>query len=239
MQKELRVEKLASLLHVSPLTVRRDLEQLARDRTIIRTHGGCLAVGRAALESEYHSKVALNFELKEAIGRETVKQVKSGDILLINDGSTTFHLASLLGERGPLTVYTNSLAMISELSRFSSIRLYILGGEYISEQYSLRGSLTEQVLESIHPDSVFLGADAIDEEGQCLVMTPEEARMTQVMLRSGTKKYLLADHTKFGAKGYVAYGTLQDFDMWITTPGVSRIKMDDFRHKTQIKEATP
>jgi DeoR/GlpR family transcriptional regulator of sugar metabolism len=237
MQKEVHVEELADRFGVSALTVRRDLEHLTGEKTILRTYGGCLAVGRAALESEYHLKVAQSFELKQAIGRVTARLVKKGDILLINDGSTTFHLASHLGECGSLTVYTNSLAMISELSRFSEIKLYILGGEYIPEQYSLRGSLTEQVLESIHPDLVFLGADAIDEDGQCLVMTPEEARMTQVMLRSGSRTILLADHTKFGAKGYIAYGNLQDFDMWITTPGVSREKINEFKKKTQIMEA--
>ena len=69
LQTELRVDDLARMLEVSPLTVRRDLEQLAAEGLIIRTHGGCIAAGRAALESQYHSKVAHNFGLKQAVGR--------------------------------------------------------------------------------------------------------------------------------------------------------------------------
>ena len=78
MQKELRVEDLAEMLQVSQLTIRRDLDELTQRRTIIRTHGGCLAVGRAALETEYHTKVAENFELKRAIGAAAAERVEPG-----------------------------------------------------------------------------------------------------------------------------------------------------------------
>ena len=108
-QTEVRVQELADTLRVSPLTVRRDLKILAGRGAILRTHGGCRAVGRAALESEYHLKVAHNFELKRAIGRAAAAQVSSGDTLTINDGSTTFHLVTHLKDKGPLAIYTNSL----------------------------------------------------------------------------------------------------------------------------------
>lgn len=217
LQKELKVEELADMFQVSPLTIRRDLDVLAEDKTIIRTHGGCLAVGRAALETEYHQKVAKNFELKRGIAEAALEFIAEGDVILLNDGSTTFHVGMQVGSRGNCTIYTNSLAMISEFSRFIGVRLFLLAGEYDEDHYSIRGSLTEHVLETLRFDSVFLGTDAIDEEGRCLVSTPEEARLAQVMLRSGTNPILVADHTKVGADGHVAYGSLTDFDVWITS----------------------
>jgi len=239
MQKELHVEELSDMLDVSPLTIRRDLQQLTEHKTIIRTHGGCLAAGRAALETEYHQKVARYFELKQAIGRAAAEQVQPGDILLINDGSTTFHLSANLEGKGPLTVYTNSLAMISELSRFKDITIYIVGGQYIPDLYSLRGSLTEHVLESLLIDAVFLGCDAVDEEGRCMAASPEEASLAKAMIRSGRKKILMADHTKLNTQGYIAYGTLQDFDVWITTPGMDATKRDTFRRSVEVLEVEP
>lgn len=222
MQREIRVEELAEMMDVSSLTIRRDLDQLSSDKTIIRTHGGCLSVGRAALETEYHKKVGLNFDLKQAIGREASTLLEDGDSLLLNDGSTTFHLATHLGSDKKLTVFTNSLAMITEISRFSNVQLFILGGKYSDTSYSLRGSLLEQVLENYTFDKVFLGADAIDEKGRCMVSTTEEARLTRFMLDSGRMKILLADHTKTSADGHCAYGSLSDFDIWITTHGLDR-----------------
>lgn len=235
MQKEVQVEQLSNMLDVTPLTIRRDLQQLFLENSIIRTHGGAILAGRKSLEKEYYRKVAFNFKLKEAIGKSAVKKVKQGEIILINDGSTTYHLAPYLGEVGALTVYTNSIAMISEISRFSAIKLYILGGEYDSELYSLSGSLTEKMLESIYFDLVFLGVDAINDNGQCMVNSIEEAQLTKKILQSGNKKILLADHTKIGKKGYAVYGTLQDFDLWITTPGIDNDKLKEFHEKTNIE----
>jgi DeoR/GlpR family transcriptional regulator of sugar metabolism len=237
MQTELRVDDLARMLEVSALTVRRDLEQLAADGMIIRTHGGCIAAGRAALESEYHSKVAHNFSLKQAVGRAAAEEVQPGSVLLVNDGSTTYHVAAHLEHKVPLTVYTNSIAMITDLGRIPGIALYILGGRYNSELYSLQGSLTEQILESQQFDLCFIGADTVTPEGQCMVVTPEEASLTRAMLRRARRRVLLADHMKCGTGGYFAYGTLRDFNLWITTPGIAPELVRFYRTLVDIKEA--
>jgi len=239
LQRELKVEELARMLTVSPLSIRRDLSKLHEERAIIRTHGGCMVAGRAALETEYHLKVGHHFDLKHSIGRLAADQVVAGSTLLINDGSTTFHLTTHLAHKAPLTVYTNSLAMIAELGRVRDIELYILGGKYISDLYSLRGSLTEHVLELLSIDVVFLGADAIDEEGRCLASNPEEANLTKAMLRSGRKKILLADHTKLNAEGHFVYGTLQEFDLWITSQGLDESTLNNLAIEVEIVEAKP
>jgi len=237
MQTELRVDDLARMLDVSALTIRRDLEQLAGDGLLIRTHGGCIAAGRAALESEYHSKVAQNFVLKQAVGRAAAAEVQPGSVVLVNDGSTTYHVAAHLDEKIPLTVYTNSIAMITDLGRIPGLALYILGGRYNSGLYSLQGSLTEQVLESLQFDVCFIGADAVTAEGLCMVESPEEASLTRAMLRRARRRVLLADHTKCGSGGYFAYGALRDFNLWITTPGVAPELSRMYRTMVDIKEA--
>jgi len=237
MQKELHVDELADMLRVSALTIRRDLEQLAAESLIIRTHGGCLAAGRAALETEYHAKVAHNFGLKQAIGRAAAEEVRPGHVILVNDGSTTYHVAAHLDVKGPLTVYTNSLAMITDLGRRPDITLYILGGKYNGELYSLQGSLTEQILENLQFDACFIGADTVTAEGQCMVVTPEEASLTRAMLRRAKRRILLVDHTKCGTGGYFAYGSLRDFDLWITTPGIAPETLQFYKTIVEIKEA--
>ncbi|TVR29987.1 MAG: DeoR/GlpR transcriptional regulator [Spirochaetaceae bacterium] len=234
MQKELRVEYLASEFGVSHLTIRRDLDALAEDYTVIRTHGGCLAVGRAALETEYHRKVARNFVLKKAVAQEAVKEICPGETILLNDGSTTFHVAMQINRIEGCTIYTNSLAMISEFSRFAGIKLFILGGEYAEEHYSLRGSLIEHVLETLHFDRVFLGADAVDEQGRCMIPTPEEARLTRIMMSSANKKILVADHTKIHAKAHMAYARLDEFDGWITSSGITESDLARYSAMTRV-----
>jgi len=237
LQSELSVEELGRKFAVSALTIRRDLDQLEREEAILRTHGGCVL--RTSVESAYHKRVALNFELKQAIGRAAANEVRTGEVILINDGSTPFHLAPHLGGVGKLFVYTNSLAVISVLSRFPSVRLFILGGEYDSEMHFVGGSMMEETLERLRFDSVFLGADAIDAKGNCLVSDPAIARLTEIMLRRGSRRILLADHTKVGAQAYVVYARLSDFDIWITTPSISPLHLRQFRRQTNVKVVSP
>jgi DeoR/GlpR family transcriptional regulator of sugar metabolism len=237
LQSELRVDDLAKKFDVSALTVRRDLDQLESDGAILRTHGGCVL--RTAVESTYHKRVALNFELKQAIGRAAAREVRSGETILINDGSTPFHLAPHLDRVGKLFVYTNSLAVILVLSRFPSVRLYILGGEYNPEMHLIGGSMMEQTLEGLHFDRVFLGADAVDNKGNCLVLDPDTARLTEIMLRRGSRRILLADNTKVGANAHAVYARLSDFDVWYTTPNINPAQLRQFSQQTNVKVVSP
>lgn len=237
-EREWRVDELARTLKVSPLTIRRDLDVLARAGVIVRTSGGCLALGRTQ-NAVYQKRIITQFELKQAIGRAAAREVHAGDTLLINDGSTTFHLASCLGACGPITVYTNSVAMVGEFSRFDNVRLFLLGGEYHRNLYCLGGGLMAGVLENVRTDAVFLGADGVDTRGHCLALNPDAARDAQMMLRRGRRKILLADATKVSDRAGVVYATLHDFDLWITTPGMSRALFKRLRQSTTIREVTP
>ncbi len=237
MQEEVQVDQLSEILEVTPLTIRRDLKELAEEKAIIRTHGGCILAGRVALESEYHNKVSTNFSLKHKIGIKTASLIKANEVILIDDGSTTFHVAANLGSVHPLTVYTNSLVLVTELSRFQEITLNILGGEISQESYSVSGSISEQILENIHFDKVLLGVDWLDEHGKCFVRSAPSARLAQAMLKSGKEIILLADHTKIRVDSGFSYGSLADFDQWITTPGIEKKQLAKFRKMTKVNIA--
>ena len=71
-----------------------------------------------------------------------------------------------------------------------------------------------------------------------MVDTPEEAGLTQAMLRRSTRRILLADHTKCGRAGHFVYGALSDFQLWITTPGIAPEALAVFHTMVEIKEAT-
>ena len=231
---EVRVDELSEILKVSALSIRRDLKELAEEKAIIRTHGGCLLAGRVAFESEYHKKVAINFDLKQKIGKQAASLVKPGEVILVDDGSTTFHLATNLGSIHPLTVYTNSFILVSELSRYPDITLNILGGMINQESYSVSGSITEECLELIHFDKVFLGIDALSAKGKCYVKSASIARLAKIMQRRGKEKILLGDHTKIKPDAGFSYGNLDNFDQWITTPGINKKLLEVYRRMTNI-----
>lgn len=238
MQRECTVDELAEKMHVSPLTIRRDINDLAENKRIVKTFGGCMFGGMSAMESEYHHKVTTNYEMKHAIGLAAAEHVSDGDVILINDGSTTYHLATCLGKRDALTVFTNSIAMISAFNDSSNSTLYVLGGKYSFKYNHVTGSLTEQMLEKMRFDTVFLGVDAIDPDGRCLSNTLEDARLSQIMLRAGRKKVLLADSTKPKRSGFFSYALLEEFDLFITDKCEDIELLQTYRKMTTIQEVT-
>jgi len=236
-EREWRVDELARALKVSLLTIRRDLDVLVNAGAIVRTLGGCIALSRTQ-NAAYQKRVATRFDLKQAIGRAAAGEVHAGDTLLISDGSTTFHLASCLGGCGPITVYTNSVAMIGEFSRFDNVRVFLLGGEYHRDLYCMGGGLMAGVLENVRADTLFFGTDGVDTRGRCLAVNADAARDARNMLRCGRRNILLADATKVGDRVGVVFGTLRDFDLWITTPGLKREEMTGFKRLVRIKEVS-
>jgi DeoR family transcriptional regulator, fructose operon transcriptional repressor len=235
LQQEWRIKDLARMMKVSELTMRRDLDALERAGRVVRTTGGCIASGQV-YNADYQARVARNFELKQAIGRRAAGEVRPGMSILLNDGSTTFHLASCLGDCGRITVYTNSIAMVGELSRFPDVRLHLIGGEYRREDFCLGGSLLQRMIELIQVDLVFLGTDAIDPQGNCLVQDHDMARTAELMLRRGRRKVLLADATKIGAPSSVTYAILKDFDLWITAGRKPMSITPAMRRQTTVQE---
>lgn len=240
-QKEWQVKELSARFNVSELTIRRDLEELAKSGDIIRTLGGCTAKGNGVLGTTFDNESARNLELKVAIASEATQLVKPGETILLGDGSTVLQLSANIGRMEGLTIYTNNIAAIQNIMNRGENRLFVLGGEYDVQfnMMRLQGSMTDRILESHIFDLIFIGTDALDEQGQCLSKNEEVARTNQIILRRGRRKILLADHTKTRSTGNVIYGNLSDFDLWITTQGLTEQQLAVYQKLTKLVQVEP
>ena len=239
--KEWTIKELAEGFQVSELTIRRDLDELARSGDVIRTLGGCITAGEKSVGTIFNHEFEMNLDLKAAIGKEASRLVNPGDTILLGDGSTILQFAACLGEIGSLNIYTNNIAAIQQLKKYPSITLNILGGsyDYQHNMLLLKGSLTDRILETLKFDSIFIGVDSIDLKGRCLAKEEEVARTNQIILRRGMRKILLADHTKLERPANVIYGQLNDFDLWITTEGIDDTQMKLFKNQTKVVIVPP
>jgi DeoR/GlpR family transcriptional regulator of sugar metabolism len=228
------VDELIEFFKVSPMTIRRALTQLEQDGVILRTHGGCIATMYSQFLGSYQDKIASNFELKSSIGKLAAKSIGNARTVMLFDGSTTFHVLSHLSGFENLSIYTNSIAMISELSRFPKIDVFVLGGKYNRSMSFLEGGFTEAAIQQMHFDVVFFGVDAISPGGECFVANHETAGMIQHALERSKRKVLLADHTKTRMTGRVRCVELGALDMWITTGGLSAAERKRFERMVRL-----
>lgn len=215
-QPGVSISQLSRLLGVSEMTVRRDLAVLERQAHIQRTHGGAVLTERMMLEFGYRDRRQVNRAAKLAIATEARKLVEPGQRLILDTGTTTLELATLLADGENLTVITPSLAVASELQHAPGVEVILLGGVIRRGSPDLTGPATEHCLELFAADIVFQGADGIGPDGRIYNSDLRLARVDKLMRRAATRSVVLADHTKIGTTALASSGGMAEVDIFIT-----------------------
>jgi DeoR/GlpR family transcriptional regulator of sugar metabolism len=210
------IATMAAEMGVSEMTVRRDMERLARNGDARRTHGGLVVAERMMFEFEYAARQLENTGSKRAIAAAARHEIKCSRRLMLDTGTTTLELARQLKDCVGATIITPSLAVASELQFCETISVILLGGMIHKGSPDLTGPLTEHGLDLFAVDWVFQGAEAIGTDGSVYNVDLQLARVDRRMRQQAANRCLLADSSKIGRTALVKTGSLADFDLWIT-----------------------
>lgn len=216
------VAELARDFRVSEMTIRRDLAALETKEDIQRTHGGAVLTERMILEFDYRERRAANRDAKCAIAAEARKLVQPGDRIILDTGTTTLELASMLRNGERLTVITPSLAVASELQHAAGVEVVLLGGVIRRGSPDLTGPVTEHCLELFSADIAFQGSDGIGLDGSIYNSDLRLARVDKLMRRLAKRSCVLSDHTKLGKTALARSGSIADVDIFITDAAAPR-----------------
>lgn len=215
------VEELAARFDISPVTIRSDLEALARNAAIVRSHGGALPAPTGAADTPLSIKETRQHAQKRRIGQAAAKLVEDGETIILDSGSTTVEIARALRTRQwrELTVITNGLNIALELSAIPAIRVMMLGGLLRPISYSLVGSGAEQMLAQLSADRLFLGVDGIDPEVGVTTPDPQEATLNALMIRVSREIVGVFDSSKFGQRSLSVIAPLTGLHKVISDAG--------------------
>jgi len=222
---------LSNELHVSEMTIRRDLDELEHLGLCQRTHGGAVLAGRSIIqETPYSERELLNVLEKQAIAREAIQTIQDGDTIALDSGTSTLHLARLLKEKENITVITNSIHVILELDCCKGIKVISTSGTlsrpYLKEDEKrdpcLVGSLAEETMRKFRPSIAFIGTSGLSIADGLSNSVYEEASMKRTMIDVSAEIIVLADHTKFGHVASFIVGPISMINRLITDPGISR-----------------
>jgi DeoR family transcriptional regulator of aga operon len=210
------VKELAERFEISPVTIRADLEVLARNAVIVRAHGGALPAH--AVDTPLSIKELRRHAQKRHIGLAAATLVKDGETIILDSGSTTMEIARALRQRKwkELTVITNGLHIALELSAVSAIRVVMLGGLLRASSQSLVGSGAEQVLAQLSADRLFLGVDGIDSKVGMTTPDPQEASLNALMIRVSREVVGVFGSNKFGLRSLSVIAPLSALNIAIT-----------------------
>jgi DeoR family transcriptional regulator, fructose operon transcriptional repressor len=223
---EVDVKQLAADLLISEITIRRDLNQLAADGLLYRTHGGAMKVNPLEKPVDFINKAAQNVGAKDNICRKAAEQINNGDIIFMDCGSTVFRLCQFIKNK-KIKVITNSLPVIYELQS-CAVSLNIIGGELDTERKAVHGIIAHEHIARYKAVKAFLGVDGISENG-LFANSEKEAAITTAFASQSNYTYLLGDKSKIGRETYLKFADLNLVNCLITDADES--KLNGFKEK--------
>jgi DeoR/GlpR family transcriptional regulator of sugar metabolism len=217
-----RVSDLTELLGVSDMTIRRDLDALARRGLVSKVHGGATLPRRGSTdEPGFEAKSSQERPAKEAIARRAAEFVQPGTAIAISAGTTTHAFARYLTRIPELTVVTNSLPVAEVLHAHDRPdRVVVLAGGVRTLSNALVGPVAVQTIRSLHVDCLFMGVHGIDPAAGFTSPNLVEAETNRAMVAATRRLVVLADHTKWGVVGLSTIASLDEASVLITDTGL-------------------
>lgn len=211
-------------LGVSTATARRDLNMLAEQRLVTRTHGGASALG-SGYELPLQYKIARQADAKLAIARAVEALIAPGATVGMNGGTTVTEVARALGrsERMPsvagepgVTIVTNALNIAFESSVRENIKIVVTGGVPRRQSYELIGPLVAASLRDFSLDVAVLGVDGLTAELGATTLHEGEADASRHIASVARRVVVAADQTKIGRSTFARICPLDDIDALVT-----------------------
>jgi DeoR family transcriptional regulator, aga operon transcriptional repressor len=221
---QLTVAGAAQALGVSQATIRRDLDQLARQQLVTRTRGGAIA-GHVSYDLPLRYKTARHAPEKLRIGRAAAALVAPGATVALNGGTTTSEVARALATRPDLqdgtgaaaiTVVTNAMNIANELAVRPNVKIVVTGGVTRGQSYELIGPFATLVLAQLSLDWAILGVDGLDPRAGASAHHEGEASINQLMASRADQVMIVTDHSKLGQRAFARMCAAEEIDVIVT-----------------------
>ncbi len=208
------LEELAKHVNASVSTVRRDLSILEATGTVKRTHGGARVLNPRSDEFTFSARDTQRLAEKEAIGKACAELIRPHQSVIIDAGTTVYHVARYLEEKTPQIV-TNSLPVANLFAAANRLEVVVSGGVIYPRLGVLVGPLTVESFSKIHADVAIMSAGGITLEG----ITNSHGLLIDIqraMINAVQKVIFCFDHSKFGRQSVLPLCGLECIDTIVT-----------------------
>ncbi len=209
------IDELVEQLDVTPQTIRRDLNILAKQNKISRHHGGAGSV-TGSENTPYQQRKAENLAAKEKIAQAVANMIPDGASLFLNIGTTTEIIAQKLLHHKNLRIVTNNIHAATTLSAKEDFSVIIAAGEVRHIDGGIIGEATCDFISQFRMDYGVIGISGISNEGALLDFDFREVKVSQAILKHSQTVILAADSAKFERHAMVEQGHLSQVDYLVT-----------------------
>lgn len=215
-KESMEVQEIADELGTSAVTIRRDLQQLADEELLIRTHGGAMKAPLRHPFTTFADKESFAVSRKKYIGKLAADLVKPGDTIFMDCGSTVFAMCAHLRDIKPLRIITNSLPIAAAFMDTNEILVNLAGGEMDGRRKAIHGDRAVIHLKSYHADKAFIGTDGLSVKNGLTAFSEREGSISMAMIGNADKVFLLCDASKIGKDSYLKFAPLSLLSALVT-----------------------
>lgn len=208
------ITALSAELGVSDDTLRRDLTELDERGLLTKVHGG--AIAKSGIPIEFTDRLNTRIPAKQQMAAKVIPMFRSGDILLIDGGTSNLEVARKIPLNMELTVYTNSFPIVNALLNHPKLELIFLGGKVFPSSQVTVGVSVFQALQTIRPNWLVLGISDVHPQQGLTAPDREEAMMKRLMIERAQKRIILADGYKLNTAEAYSVASLGDIDYLVT-----------------------
>ena len=203
--------------HVSQMTLRRDLFLLEETGKIIRIRGGAMSVKDVQKTSgePYVKKTAIHTDEKIEIAKKAAELIDVGASIFLDAGSTALYLAKEMPDR-PCNVFTNGLAVATELAKKKNVVVNLLGGQLIKENLSTASAFSSLYFTDTNFELAIISAAAFTPENGFSCSSQVEAELLRVVCKKARFLYMMLDSSKIGKIKPYTFARADDINVLIT-----------------------
>jgi DeoR family transcriptional regulator of aga operon len=224
---DISVQELVDQIGTSAPSIRRDLARLEKRGLVLRTHGGATLVEPLLYEPFRHDTSFQARELRSAdekrrIGLAASELIHEKDTIGLMAGTTTTQIGRALRHRRGISVITNAVNIGMELCNQPAIKTTLTGGTLAwAWTFALAGQPALNTLKDVYLDKAFVSATGFDMERGVTTLEPEEATVSQAMIKQSRQVIVVADSSKIGLVSPALICPLSEVHVLVTDHGIS------------------
>ncbi|MBR5583043.1 MAG: DeoR/GlpR transcriptional regulator [Lachnospiraceae bacterium] len=228
-EKKVIVSELSKEFDVSEETIRRDLDKLADEGHVIKSYGGAVINEIGSIDLPFNVRWKSNSVGKQKIADLVSRDIKDGEHIFLDASTTAVFIAKNIKQKKHLTVITNSIENLLELSDVSGWDIISTGGLLKAGSMSLLGKKATESIERYNADKVFLSCKGVDILKGVTEGKDETAAIKQNMLDAAKKIYLTVDSSKFDKVAFSTICPLNRIDVVVTDKRPDAKWMETFK----------
>jgi len=230
-EKSVLVAELSELFDVSEETIRRDLDKFDKEGLATKTYGGAVLNEGSGIDMPFNVRKKRNIQGKQKIARIIQALVSDGEHIIVDASTTALEIVIALREKKRLTVITNSIEILVELTDVSGWDIISTGGTLKENYLALVGPRAAERFHAFNADKAIISCKGIDMQKGITDANELFSQAKQEMLKSASQRILAVDCTKFDKIAFSRICTIADIDMVVTDIRPSESWMEYFHDK--------